>query len=99
MFNTWNDVLKLHSAHVGQVTVAGVTAHNLARATRQHLVRAGLKRWPKFFQAMRSSCENDWKQAGIAEPTYCAWVGHSAKVSREHYVSPTEAEYALVTRA
>ena len=44
---------------------------------------------------------DDWnpERAGIAEPTCCAWVGHSSMVSRKHYVSPTEAEFALVTEA
>ena len=51
-----------------------------------------------FFQSMRSSCENDWKEQGFAEATYCAWIGHDPKVSRKHYVSPTEAEYAQVTK-
>ncbi len=46
---------------------------------------------------MRSSCENDWKEQGFAEATYCAWIGHDPKVSRKHYVAPTEAEYARVT--
>ena len=55
-------------------------------------------KWPKFFQAMRSSCENDWKTAGLAEPTYTAWLGHSATVSRQHYVAPTAAEFDRVTR-
>ncbi len=47
---------------------------------------------------MRSSCENDWKASGIAEPTYTAWLGHSATVSRQHYVAPTEAEFDRVTK-
>ena len=60
---------------------------------------AGLAKWPDFFQAMRPSCENDWKVAGFAEPTYCTWVGHSAEVSRKHYVVPTETEFAAAIGA
>ncbi len=47
---------------------------------------------------MGSSCENDWKVQGIAEATYTAWIGHDAKVSREHYVAPTDGEFARVTK-
>ena len=58
---------------------------------------AGLKPWPKFYNALRSSCEQDWKAGGIAEPTYCAWVGHGAGVSRGHYTSPMESEFSAIT--
>jgi len=52
--------------------------------------------WADFFQAMRRSRENDWKQRGVAEPTYAKWLGHSETVSRKHYVSPTESEFDSV---
>ncbi len=52
----------------------------------------GLTAWRKPYQALRSSCENDFKTAGIAEHTYLAILGHSLEVSRKHYVSPTDAE-------
>ena len=54
--------------------------------------------WPDFYQAMRTSCENQWKASGVAEATYTAWLGHDRSVSRKHYVAPTEAEYDAVTR-
>ena len=47
---------------------------------------------------MRSSCENDWKMRGVAEATYAAWMGHSAKVSRKHYTAPTDQEFAAVAK-
>lgn len=83
----------------GEGTVTGISPHNLTRKAQEQARAAKLKPWPKFYQAMRSSCENDWKEKGVAEPTYCARLGHSPKVSRESYVSPTEAEYAAVTEA
>ncbi len=42
-------------------------------------------------------CRDNWKRQGIAEATYAAWLGDSPIVSRQHYVSPTEAEFKLVT--
>lgn len=38
--------------------------------------------------------------AGIAEPTYAAWMGHAPRPprpSRVHDVAPTQAEYDVVT--
>ncbi len=58
---------------------------------------AGLKQWPKYFNALRSSCEQDWKEDGHAEPTYCRWIGHGPKVSQDHYVSPLDTEFAQAT--
>ena len=46
---------------------------------------------------LRSSCENDWKTRNVAEPTYATWLGHDPSISRKHYVSPTDQEYARVT--
>ena len=51
-----------------------------------------------FFHALRKSAEDDWKEQGVAEATYSAWLGHSEKVSRTHYVSPKESEYEAVTK-
>ncbi len=85
------------AAPKGQVMVASVDSQNLTRDAERHVHAAGLVVWKKPYQAMRSSCENDWKQRGVAEPTYCTWLGHSSAVSRRHYVSPTEAEFEAIT--
>lgn len=84
------------AAEAGTMTVTGLSPNNLTRLGQRIVQGAGLKPWPKLYQAMRSSCENEWKQAGVAEATYCAWLGHSPTVSRKHYVSPTEAEFAAI---
>ena len=79
------------------VSVSGLSGNNLDVRAARYCKWAGVEKWRCFFQSMRSSCENDWKTAGFAEATYCAWIGHDPKVSRKHYVAPTEAEYARVT--
>ncbi len=56
------------------------------------------KVWPKMYQSLRASCENDWKQRGIPEATYTAWMGRSAKVSRKHYTRPLDSEFAAVAK-
>ena len=59
---------------------------------------AELEKWPKLFQTLRSSRENQWKSEGIAEATYSAWLGHSIQVSRKHYVQPLGGEFDQVTQ-
>ncbi|MCH8165392.1 MAG: hypothetical protein IH889_07265 [Planctomycetes bacterium] len=86
------------SATDGAVTITGLSPNNLTRLGQRIVQSAGLTPWPKLYQAMRSSCENDWKQGGVAEATYCTWAGHSPTVSRKHYVAPTEAEYEAISR-
>ena len=79
-------------------TVTGLSPNNLLRDAHVIAKDAGIEPWPNFFQAMRTSCENAWKERGIAEATYAAWIGHGLEVSRKHYVSPTDTEYESVTR-
>jgi len=88
----------------GAGTVTGLSEHNLTRLGKEIVStpRAddanppNVTPWPKLYQALRASCENDWKTAGVAEPTYAAWLGHSPTVSRRHYVSPTDQEFAAI---
>ncbi len=82
----------------GQATVTGLSPNNMTRIGQAIARRSGLAVWPKFYNSLRSSCEQDWKTAGVAEPTYCTWIGHGGEVSRKHYVSPTEAEFEAVSR-
>jgi integrase len=79
-------------------TVTGLGPHNIDRKKDSICQKAGLVPWPKFFKAMRTSRENDWKERGVAEATYAAWMGHSADVSRKHYVSPTATEFQAQTQ-
>lgn len=81
----------------GSDRVVDLDTTNPQREAVPILQAAGVKPWPKLYQAMRSSCENDWKLRGIAEATYAAWMGHSVEVSRDHYVNPLEAEFEAIT--
>ena len=78
--------------------ISGVSYHNLIRIGKHICIDARLKAWPRLFQSLRSSCENDWKALGVPEATYCAWMGHSGKVSREHYVRPLGSEFDFITK-
>lgn len=69
------------------------------RLSDKHIcIDARLKAWPRLYQSLRSSTENDWKALGVPGATYVVWMGHSSKVSREHYVRPLGAEFDLITK-
>ncbi|MHC4140391.1 MAG: tyrosine-type recombinase/integrase [Planctomycetota bacterium] len=74
-----------------------ITRNNLTRKAQELITAAGLKSWPKFYNALRASRENEWKEGGFAEATYAAWMGHGIGISRTNYVCPTEAEFARAT--
>ena len=79
-------------------SISGVSPHNLIRLAKSMCIDARLKAWPKMYQSMRASCENDWKLRGIPEATYTAWMGHSTSVSRKHYVRPLDSEFNAVAK-
>jgi integrase len=78
--------------------IVGRSKRDWYRDGTKAIERAGLQRWPKLFQSLRSSCENDWKVAGVPEATYAAWLGHSIEVSRSNYTAPTDDEFALINQ-
>lgn len=58
---------------------------------------AGLPRWPKTFQNLRSSCENDWVQQGIPAHVVASWIGHSVKVQEAYYLRVLPEYFERVT--
>lgn len=53
---------------------------------RRILFDAGLEKWPKTFQNLRSSCENDWVRQGIPPHVVANWLGHSVKTQEAYYL-------------
>lgn len=53
---------------------------------RRILADAGLERWPKLFQNLRSSCENDWIRDGIPPHVVADWLGHSVRTQEAYYL-------------
>ena len=53
---------------------------------RRILFDAGLDRWPKLFQILRSSCENDWIRDGIPSHVVASWMGHSVRTQETYYL-------------
>ncbi len=87
----------LDKSPVGSVRVCqAITTVAIHHAFREFCKAAGVNPWAKPYQSLRSSCENDWKEQGIPEPTYLSWLGHSMEVSRRHYVTPIPSEFVKV---
>ena len=60
--------------------------------------RAGLAGWPKLFHNLRASCRTDL--ADRFEPHVCdAWIGHSNRVAKEHYLMVTADDWAAATKS
>ncbi len=53
---------------------------------RKIIFAAGLKKWPKTFQNLRSSCENDWIADNIPGRFVAERLGHSVK-TQETYIN------------
>ena len=81
-----------------QDTVTGLSANNLTRNAEVIAQAAGMVPWRKFYQSMRTTCENEWKEQGVAVDTYAKWLGHSTEVAGKHYTAPTAAEFDAVTK-
>jgi hypothetical protein len=55
--------------------------------------RAGLKPWPKLFQNLRLTRQNELT-AKFPAHVVCDWIGNSEEVAKEHYLRATEADFA-----
>ena len=61
------------------------------------LMQAGLKKWTKTFQNLRSSCENDWIADGIPSHVVADWLGHSVKTQEAYYLRVLPEYFERVT--
>ena len=60
---------------------------------KEAIERAGIKRWPRLRQNLRTSCENDLLNKGFDERLVTRWVGHSVQISRKHYQHAKDEDY------
>lgn len=60
-------------------------ATNLRTQLERIIDKAGLKRWPKLYQNMRSSRQTELLEAGHPLQSVCAWLGNSQQVALAHY--------------
>jgi integrase len=67
---------------------------NLRTQFERIITKAGLKRWPKLFQNLRSTRETELAECW-PEHVVCAWIGNSKAVARKHYLQVTEEHFEL----
>ncbi|WP_430454716.1 tyrosine-type recombinase/integrase [Rhodopirellula europaea] len=65
---------------------------NLRTNLTRIIERAGLVPWPKPFVNLRASCRTDLEER-FPSHVVDAWLGHSTKVARKHYLQVTEAHH------
>ena len=70
---------------------------NLRRYAEQTIKKAGVKAWPKLFVNLRSSRETELMQKHPAH-VVLAWIGHTAKVARSHYLQTTDSDFDLAAQ-
>ena len=65
---------------------------NLRTTAVRIIKNAGVKLWPKVFQNLRASRENELMQE---YPTHLVleWIGHTALVAHNHYLKVNDADY------
>jgi hypothetical protein len=65
---------------------------NLRTQLQRIIDRAGVNRWPKLFQNLRSTCETELMQTQKANCVY-AWIGNSERVANDHYLQVTDRDF------
>lgn len=83
-----------HEAEEGAVYVVPRArgGRNLRRYAEQVIERAGVEKWPKLFQNLRSSREVELMREYPAH-VVLAWIGHTAAVARSHYLHATDEDF------
>ena len=66
---------------------------NLRTTFQKIIKRAGLTPWPKLFQNLRASRENELIDQGVPAHVAAAWIGHSVKVQRKSYLQVSDHHY------
>ncbi len=73
------------AAQDGQICVLTLSRNNLRRMIGQIVTRAGVDAFGRPFCTLRQSCETEWSEQ-FPQHAVSAWMGHSEKVSRDHYL-------------
>jgi hypothetical protein len=65
---------------------------NLRTQLERIMKRAGVTAWPKLFNNLRASCDTEL-QADHPAHVVSVWVGHSVKVSNDHYARVRDSDF------
>lgn len=69
---------------------------NLSTSFLRYLRKAGIKRWPKLFQNLRSTRETELMEIYPAH-VVCKWIGNTEAVARKHYLQLTDEHFERAT--
>ena len=61
--------------------------------------KAGIKPWKKPFNNLRSTRDTELRRAGTPDYKVDAWMGHTLKVAKKHYLQIIEEDYVLAAGA
>ena len=84
-------------AEEGSTTILTLSRNNLRRQFLAILKSAGIAPWPNLFQTLRQSCETDLAKH-FPQHAVSNWIGHSMKVSEQHYLQMTDDLYELAAK-
>ena len=71
---------------------------NLRTTFAKIIRRAGLTPWPKLFANLRANCSTEVDRE-FGHHLESVWIGHSARIAKEHYLQVTEDDFNRATRA
>jgi len=59
------------------------------------IVSAGIEPWPKPFTNLRATRDTELRRAGVPDYKVDAWLGHSLKVAKKHYLQLIDEDYLI----
>jgi len=81
----------------GASTILTVSQNNLYRKLTAILEAAGIAKWDDLFQTLRQSCETHLVSLGHPQHAVSQWLGHSERVSKDHYLMVTTDAFSKAT--
>jgi integrase len=85
------------AADEGAVEILTLSRNNLFRSFEKTLASAGIRRWADLFQTLRQSCETHLISLGHPQHAVSQWLGHSERVSKDHYLMVTNEAFKAAT--
>lgn len=87
-----------HAEDGAEMVIARYRSNRNLRTRFEAIVKcAGLEMWPKPFQNLRVTRQNELRMQGFAEHVVCGWIGNTQEVAREHYLTATDEDYRRAT--
>lgn len=65
---------------------------SLVTQAEKIIEKAGVARWPRLWQNLRSSCQTDLERRHPGH-VVCAWMGNTPEIARKHYLQVTDDDF------